>query len=132
MALNITLKPHEKLFIGGAVIENGTSKAEFSLLNDAPILREKEILREQDARTPATRIYLAIQMMYMDVENSEEYQQLLNQLMQDVAQAAPSTIPFLEEINTQVGKQNLYKALKETKRLINYEKELLKHVQVTD
>ncbi len=132
MALNITLKPHEKLFIGGAVIENGASKAEFSLLNDAPILREKEILREQDARTPATRIYLAIQMMYMDVENSEEYQQLLNQLMQDVAQAAPSTIPFLEEINTQVGKQNLYKALKETKRLINYEKELLKHVQVTD
>lgn len=132
MALNITLKPHEKLFIGGAVIENGASKAEFSLLNDAPILREKEILRELDARTPAKRIYLAVQMMYLDAGNDAEYQQIYERLAQDVAQAAPSTIPFLEEIDTQVKSRRLYKALKEAKRLINYEKELMKHVQIAD
>jgi len=132
MTLNITLKPHEKLFIGGAVIENGASKAEFSLLNDAAILREKEILREQDARSPATRIYLAVQMMYMDAERTVEYHQIFEQLVRDVAQAAPSTVPFLEEVIAQVNNRNLYKALKETRRLINYEKELFKHVQVAD
>lgn len=132
MALNITLKPHEKLFIGGAVIENGAGKAEFSLLNDAPLLREKEILREQDARTPATRIYLAVQMMYIEASKAEEYRRIFEQLVQDVAQAAPSTLTFLDEIEAQVNSRNLYKALKETKRLINYEKELMKHVQVSD
>ncbi len=132
MALVITLKPHEKLFIGGAVIENGATKTEFTVINDVPILRAKEILREQDARTPATRIYLAIQMMYMDADHIADYVKCLNQFVLDVAQAAPSTVPLLEEIVAHVQKRQFYFGLKKAKLLINYEEELLQHGKVAD
>jgi flagellar protein FlbT len=132
MALVITLKPHEKLFIGGAVLENGSTKAEFTILNDAPILREREILREQEAHTPAKRIYLAVQMMYMDDSHQPDYVKILNQLILEFAQAAPSTVTLLENIVSQVQSRQFYKALKEARRLITYEEDLLKHGQVAD
>ena len=37
MPLNIELRPHEKIFINGAVIANGADRARISLLNDAAI-----------------------------------------------------------------------------------------------
>ena len=40
-------------------------------------------------------------------------------------QAAPSTWRFVEVINNQILTGNLYKALKEAKKLIAYEEELL-------
>lgn len=132
MALVITLKPHEKLYIGGAVIENGSAKAEFTVMNDAPILREKEILREQEAHTPATRIYLAVQMMYIDESHQSEYVKILNQLIQDFAQAVPSAVTLLEKIVSEVQGKKFYRALKESRHLITYEEELLNHGQVAD
>ena len=132
MALVITLKPHEKLFIGGAVIENGTGKAEFTVLNDASILREREIIREQDARTPAKRIYLAVQMMYIDDAHQPGYVKILNQLIQEFAQAVPGAISLLESIVSLVQARQFYKALKEAKHLITYEEGLLKDGQVSD
>ncbi len=129
MALSLTLKPQEKIFIGGAVVQNGPSKAELTILNDVPILRQKEILHEQDANTPSRRIYLAVQQMYMDESNRATYYKLLRELMQDVADAAPSTIDLLQKIGAQVTSGQHYAALKLVKQLINHETELLKNVR---
>ncbi|MGB9327255.1 MAG: flagellar biosynthesis repressor FlbT [Pseudolabrys sp.] len=44
---------------------------------DAPLLREKGIIKEKQANTPAKRIYLALQLMYtardprLDVHHSD-------------------------------------------------------------
>lgn len=127
MALSISLKPREKLFIGGAVIQNGPLRAEMTVLNDVPILRQKEILHEQDANTPCRRIYLAVQQMYMDTANRATYYKLLGELMQDVARAAPSTVQHLADIGELVNAGEYYSALKRVKELINYEMELLKN-----
>lgn len=132
MALKISLKPHEKLFIGGAVIQNGAAKTEFSVLNDVAILREKEIMREQDAHTPAKRIYLATQMMYIDEQHQPRYVAILNQLIHEFAQAVPSAVTLLEGIVSDVQARQFYKALKGARRLITYEEELLKNGQVAD
>ena len=45
--------------------------------------------------------------------------------MKQIVQAAPSTWQFIEVINNQILTGNLYKALKEAKKLIAYEEELL-------
>lgn len=127
MALSLTLKPREKIFIGGAVVQNGQTKAELTILNDVPILRQKEILHEQDADTPCRRIYLAVQQIYMDEANQATYLKLLGELMQDVAQAAPSTVSRLHRIGELVSGGQYYHALKAVKQLINYESELLKN-----
>lgn len=132
MALSLTLKPQEKIFIGGAVVQNGSSKAELTILNDVPILRQKEILHEWDADTPCRRIYLAVQQMYMDAPNSATYYKLLSELMKDVAEAAPSTVGLLQKIGAQVSSGQHYAALKLVKQLINHETELLKNVRQSD
>ena len=63
MALTITIKPHEKLIIGGAVIVNGKAKSEMLIENNVPILRGKDIMSLDMADSPCKRIYFAIQLM---------------------------------------------------------------------
>lgn len=132
MALSLTLKPKEKIFIGGAVVQNGSTKAELTILNDVPILRQKEIIHEGEAKTPCRRIYLAVQQIYLDEGNRLTYFKLLTELLQDVLSAAPSTANLVREISSSVSEGRYYAALKLTKQLINYEAELLKHVRQSD
>ena len=49
--------------------------------------------------------------------------------MRQIVQAAPSTWGYVENINNQILTGNLYKALKETKKLIGYEEEILTHAK---
>jgi flagellar protein FlbT len=49
--------------------------------------------------------------------------------VKQIVQAAPSTWPFIEAINNQILTGNLYKALKEAKKLIAYEEELVEHAK---
>ena len=44
MPLRLDLRPHEKLFLGGAVLVNGDSRCQLAVLNDVPVVREKDIL----------------------------------------------------------------------------------------
>ena len=47
MALKITLKPNEKMIVGGAVITNGNIKnTNLIIENNVPILRQKDIISE--------------------------------------------------------------------------------------
>jgi flagellar protein FlbT len=50
-------------------------------------------------------------------------------LVREIVQAAPSTWAFVEVINNQILTGDLYKALKEAKRLIAYERELFEHAK---
>jgi flagellar protein FlbT len=128
MPLRLDLKPREKLFVGGAVLVNGDSRSTFTVLNDVPILREKDILTEAEANTPCKRIYLCVQLMYMDPAGFEKYNQLYLSLMKDVIQAAPSTASLLTNIGEEVLAGQYYVALKQAMKLVKYEKELVSHV----
>jgi flagellar protein FlbT len=129
MALKISLKPHEKFILGGAVIANGDAKSTFVLENDVPILREKDILTLQSADTPCKKIYFAIQLMYIDGKNLPEHHKIYWELVKDVAQAAPSTKPMLQEISNDILNDRHYQALKQTKKLIEYEREVVNRVR---
>ena len=65
MALKVELKPNERIIIGNAVIRNGEQRTRFFIEGEAPILREKDILTPTTADTPAKKIYLAVQLMYL-------------------------------------------------------------------
>ena len=65
MTLQVELKPSERIIVGTAVIRNGASRARFYIEGEAPILREKDILTAATADSPAKKIYLAIQLMYL-------------------------------------------------------------------
>ena len=87
MALKITLKPHERMIIGGAVVTNGDSRTQLVIENKVPLLREKDILSEREVKTPARRIYFVIQLMYVDEENLMTHHQLYWNLIEELVRA---------------------------------------------
>jgi flagellar protein FlbT len=129
MALKIILKPHEKFIIGKAVIANGDAKSTFVVENDVPILREKDIMNLASADSPCKRIYFSIQLMYVDEKNLSEHHKTYWELVKDAAGAAPSIRPMLKEISEKILNGNYYKALKMTKKLIDYEREVIERVR---
>ena len=126
MALRIELKPGERILIGESVLVNGDQRASFLVEGRAPILREKDIVTPEQADTPAKRIYLAVQLMYTS-RDPRAHHDVYFSLVRDIVQAAPSTFPYVETINNRILTGDLYKALKEARNLIEYERELLQN-----
>src|SRR5262245_33953480 len=108
MALSIKLKPGERAIVCGAVIRNGTTRAEILIENTVPILRESDILSPSAARTPCERIVLAIQLMYVDPAHLARHADAYRSLATDVLVAAPSCGPLLEEIDAHVRNGRYY------------------------
>lgn len=129
MALKISLRPHERLIVGNAVIENGGSHSEFIVENTVPVLREKDIMSTKDADSPCRRIYFVIQLMYVDEKNLAEHHNSYWQLVKDVVEAAPSTLGLIDQISWYIMGSKYYQALKLTKKLIEYEQEAIKNVR---
>ena len=128
MALKITLKPHERLIIGGAVVVNGAARADLVVENNVPILREKDIMTLKDADSPCRRIYFVIQLMYVDEKNLADHHKAYWELVRDVVEAAPSTKPLLNDISSYILQRKYYQALKLTRKLIDYEQEVINSV----
>lgn len=128
MSLKIRLKSNEKILIGHAVVRNGDKAAEIFIENSVPILREKEIMREDGATSPCRRLYFLVQLMYVDGENLVSYHHDYWELVKEIIAAAPSTKPLIEEISSDILELDYYHALKTAKKLIGYEEKLLEQV----
>ena len=128
MALKITLRPHERVIISGAVITNGNRTSDLCIENKVPVLREKDILKEKDADSPAQRIYLVIQLMYIDEDNLVTHHNTYWTLIRDFVKAAPSTLGLIDEISEHILNSRYYQALKLARKLIDYEEEALSRV----
>lgn len=126
MGLKIELKPGERVMLGDCVITNSDQRTRLLVEGTAPILRERDIMTESRADTPAKRIYLAVQLMYT-AKNPAAYHELYFRLVREITLAVPSMWPLIESINNQILTGELYKALREVKKLITYEQELLEH-----
>jgi flagellar biosynthesis repressor protein FlbT len=129
MALKINLKPHERLIIGGAVVQNGGSRCDLLIENNVPILRDKDILREQDADTPCKRIYFTVQLMYVDEKNLVVHHNSYWKLVREVVTAAPSTLGMIDQISENILSSRYYQALKLTQKLIEYEQEVMNNAR---
>jgi flagellar biosynthesis repressor protein FlbT len=126
VALKIELKPNERVILGDCVVTNTDQRTRLVIEGTVPILREKDIMRLGRADSPAKRIYLAVQLMYTS-RQPQDHHEFYVRLVRDIVRAAPSTRPYIESINNRILTGQLYKALKETRKLIAYEKGLLDH-----
>ena len=127
MALKVELKLGEKLLVGNCIITNSDQRTRLFIDGRVPILREKDILTAETANTPARRIYLAVQLMYIEDDIAtakDEYFALVN----DFIEAVPSSMAIVNQINNEILTEQLYKALKAAQKLIDYEQDLLSHV----
>lgn len=124
MALKVELRPGERMILGECVITNTDQRARLRIEGALPILREKDIMTAEQANTPARRIYLAVQLMYT-ARDQRAHHEIYFKLMGELLAAAPSTWQYIEAINNHILTGNMYKALKEASKLIDYERELL-------
>lgn len=129
MALKINLKPGERIIVGGAVIQNGSSATHLLVENPVPILRQKDILTHEQADTPCKRIYLVVQLMYIDGVNLAAHHKTYWSLVKDLLKAAPSTLPLIDRIGDLVLGAKYYPALKMARKLIEYEQEVVRHAR---
>jgi len=127
MALQLTLKPGERVVLAGAVIKNGHTVAHLQIENQVTLLRQKDILTEAKATTPCKKIYLVVQLMYIGDGLTSEFAQLYWDMVRDVLVAAPSTKDLISQMSAYIVESKFYPALKVAKKLISYEEELMDH-----
>lgn len=128
MALKVELKPGERIILGECVITNDDQRTRLLIEGQVPILREKDILTPELANTPAKRIYLAVQLMYTSKDPCLHHE-VYFALVRELVEAAQSVWPYIESINNHILTGEMYKALKDTKKLIAYEQELVNHAK---
>jgi flagellar protein FlbT len=117
------------MILGGAVITNANpTNCDLLVENKVPILRQKDILSADNATSPCRCVYLAIQLMYIDEGNLSKYHKDYWDLVRDIVRAAPSTVSLIDAISEHILGRRYYQALKLTKRLIEYEKEMVERV----
>lgn len=130
MALKLSLKPNEKFVLNGAVVQNGDRRAVLLLQNKASVLREKDILQQEDANTPARRIYFPVMMMYLDEQGAgryyDEFVRRLTEFMSVISN--PEVLADCVAVSKHAMSREYYKALMLCRKLIEYEDERLGNV----
>ena len=121
MPLKLDLKVGEKLIINGAVLENVGQNAKLLVRNLAAVLREKEILTQNEAVTPASRTYFSLQCAYIFSETREQHLSKVDQFLNDYVDACPSAETIANGIRSHVEKAEYYKAMKAARKLIAHE-----------
>lgn len=125
MPLKIDFKCGEKLVINGAVLENVGPNGKLLVHNRANILREKEILKQEECVTPAARVYFALQCAYIFPNNAAHHLKLFEQFLSQYVHACPSAKTIADEISGNVAAGEIYRGLKASRRLVAHEIETL-------
>ena len=128
MALIIDLKPGEKILIGEAVITNDSQRTRLHIAGSAPILREKDVMQEEQADTPCRKIYFLIQCMYISSKPDQFFEKYFSQI-REIQSVAPTTSLFFAAINEKILQGHYYQAMKDARELIKYEQELIDNAQ---
>jgi flagellar protein FlbT len=130
LPLKLSLKPGEKFVLNGAVVQNGDRRGVLVLQNKASVLREKDIMQEDQASTPARRIYFPVMMMYLDESGAERYYdefvRRLSEFMGVIRN--PQVLADCVDVSKYCMEREYYKALMLCRKLIEYEDERLGNV----
>ena len=127
MALKLTLKPHEKFVINGAVVANGDRRSSVVIHNKSAILRERDIMQVDDIDTPVKRIYFAIMSMYLDEKQYSTFYDEFALRMSEFLGAItdPTAVTTCLAISKEVMGRQYYRALMLCKKLLQFENERL-------
>lgn len=129
MALKLTLKPGEKFVVNGAVIVNGDRRGHLLIQNKVSILREKDVMQQADANTPAKRIYFAIQLLYLDESSRQQYYADFADRLQEFMDVIkdPDILEKCASILEDVNGGRYYRALLTAKKMFPFERERLNY-----
>ncbi len=125
MSLKVELKAGERVIVGDTVVTNlESSRVKLLIRGPSPVLREKDVLMPEAADTVAKRVYGLVQAMYL-AGGSEAQRAATNDLLSEILRHAPSTGTLIAQLVEHLDSDEIYKALKAARSLVDYEAELL-------
>lgn len=126
--LVLKLGPKERVLINGAVIENGDRRSRLAIMTpDAKILRLRDAIHPEDAKTPVRRLLFAVQLVLSGDKDAESaHLQLLRQVeeLSQVFTDADSR-QMLTEVSQAIIEKQHYRTLKALRALLPREERLL-------
>ena len=129
MPLVLEMKAGDKIIINGAVVELNSSHAKLIVHNQVSILRGKEIISEEEAATPAARVYFALQNAYMFPQHAEAYLKQFSTFIDQYVQSCPSAADLVSKIKAEVENGQLYRALKKSQELLLHQNKVLQDLE---
>ena len=124
MPLRVELKPFERIVIGDSVIINSGTRTCFLIDGETPILRERDTVTAETANTPAKRLYLCVQTMYLKSDVTR-YRERYVGLIKELQDVVPNSRDLIESVEQFVTSGSLSKALKEIRKLMKREEETM-------
>lgn len=127
MALKLSLKPGEQFVVNGAVITNGDRRSMLIVQNKASILRDRDVMTEAEATTPARRVYFLCMLSYLDNDAADGYYRRFVESMDDFMQAIENPVVRLTcaQVSFSMMNRDYYRALTGCRELIDYETQIL-------
>jgi flagellar biosynthesis repressor protein FlbT len=122
--LRISLRDGEKVVVNGAVLK-AVGRTDLIVENQVSILRGRQVMKPEEATTPARQLYFHTIMAYVDSADSEVHQDRIVEALEKVMimlpseQASAVSLAFAK----QVAQQQFYKALSECRELMRLESE---------
>jgi flagellar protein FlbT len=124
MALKISLKPNERMIVGGAVVRNaGNTAYRLIIENKVPVLRQRDIMGEAEADTLRRRLYFTIQLIYIDQQRPEPHLTAYWQIVRRLLTEDPQLLPTVDRISHEILAGRYYQALKLARELVKMEQE---------
>jgi flagellar protein FlbT len=129
--LAVKLKPGERLVVNGAVLHNGNTRNVIYFANRASILRERDVMQEEQAVTPTSRVYFMVQLMLLNPDEADTYQLTFEQLMTALLRTfkSPPILKALTDCAYWVSMNDYYKALAALRPVLDYEAKLLSRTE---
>ena len=120
MALKLTIRPGETVYINGAEICNGGSGVSLVIKNHCRILRESEMIRQEEAISLCSKMVFALQQIVLKENPFEELNEL-SRLAVQILQTMPSAAPQILEIQQLLSEKKTHIAFKKGKALMALE-----------
>lgn len=124
--LRISLRDGEKVVVNGAVLK-AVGRTDLIVENQVSVLRGREVMKPEEATTPARQLYFHTIMAYIDPARSEDHQARILDSLETVMDVHRS-----EEVGTvslsfakHVAQLQFYKALGDCRQLMRLEDEAL-------
>jgi flagellar protein FlbT len=126
MSLRISLRNGEPVIVNGAVLRS-VGRTDIVVENKATILRGRDVMKPEEANSPARQLYFTCMMAYIDADNLESHQTMLIEQLGVLVGAlqAPEAKAMCLQFAEKVASCQFYSALQECRWLIRYESEVL-------
>ena len=128
----ISLKPHERVYINGAVIKVDR-KTSLEFLNDVQFLLESQVLQAADANTPLKRLYFTVQIQLMSPSDTVAAKRMFKEQLEQLLLTFEDSMVRneLAGVEKLVAESRFHEAMKTLKSLYPIEARLLEGINTS-